>query len=508
MKPAMPAFIVCALLCSCPASPQEQHAHPAPEKLGTVSFPTSCAPAGAGRFDRAVALLHSFAYAAAAQAFHDIAVADPACAMAHWGVAMSYYHQLWSPPGQAELRQGREEIEQAQRLAGASAREQQYIAAAAAYYRDADHSAPEVRAGAYARAMATLAHGNPKDTEAQVFYALSLIATAPAGDRTHANQKQAAALLEAVLRDQPEHPGVVHYLIHAYDSAELAPRGLAAARAYSKIAPSAPHALHMPSHIYTRLGLWSDSIAANRAARAAAHDQGDMGEELHAMDYLTYAYLQQGNEADAERVVTDLRAMSGLLGRDFKVGYAATAMPVRLAIERQRWSEAAALQPLPESVPQVAAIVYWARAIANARAGHAQAADGDVAAIETCRQQLQAAANSYWATQVEVLEREARAWQLAVSAQPEQALLELQRAADQEDALEKLPVTPGPVVPAREQLGELLLSLHRPKDALREFRASLAAAPGRRAALLGAAQAAELTGDSGTAMQLRSRVEH
>jgi hypothetical protein len=508
MKPAIPVLAACAVLYAWPASPQEQHSHPAPEKLGTVSFPTSCAPAVRSQFDRAVALLHSFAYAAATQAFQDIESADPACAMARWGVAMSYYHQLWSPPGQAELRQGRAEIEQAQRLAGTSPREQQFIAAAAAYYKDADHLPPEVRARSYAKAMAAVARSNPQDAEAQVFYALSLIATAPAEDRTHANQKQAAALLEAVLHEQPDHPGVVHYLIHAYDSAELAPRGLAAARAYARIAPSAPHALHMPSHIFTRLGLWTDSVAANRAARAAAHDQGDVGEELHAMDYLTYAYLQQGREADAERVVADLRAMSGLLGRDFKIGYAATAMPVRLAIERHRWSEAAALQPLPDSSPQVAAIVFWARAVANAHAGNPRAADGDIAAIEVCRQQLQAAANSYWATQVEVLGHEARAWRLAASAQPEQALQELRRAADQEDAVEKLPVTPGPVVPAREQLGELLLSLHRPKDALVEFRTSLAAAPGRRGALLRSAQAAEQLGDTGTALQLRSRVDH
>jgi hypothetical protein len=294
---------VCALACAFGVSSQETHSHPAPEKLGTVSFPTSCAPSVAPDFERSVALLHSFAYRASEQSFRKVAAADPACAMAHWGIAMSYYHQLWSPPGLRDLRDGQIEIERASHLNGGSPREKQFIAAAAAYYKDSDHVAPQVRAKAYREAMGEAARRNPQDTEVQVFYALALIATAPPEDGRHANQKRAAALLEPVYRSQPDHPGAAHYLIHAYDSAELAPRGLAAARAYSKIAPSAPHALHMPSHIFTRLGLWDDSIASNLAARAAAQVQGDQSEELHAMDYLTYAYLQRGRESDAEQVV-------------------------------------------------------------------------------------------------------------------------------------------------------------------------------------------------------------
>ena len=291
------SVILCALLCARAALPQEVHSHPPPEKLGTVSFATSCARTVAADFQRSVALLHSFAYTAAEQSFEKVAAADPTCAMAQWGIAMSYYHQLWSPPDQKDLRAGSMAAEQAARLKGGSLRERQFIAAVAAYYRDADKLAPQVRAKAYEEAMGEAARSNPKDTETQVFYALALIATAPPEDATHANQKRAAAMLERVYRDQPDHPGAAHYLIHAYDSSELAPRGLAVARAYSKIAPSAPHALHMPSHIFTRLGLWNDSIASNMAARAAAHDQGDQGEELHAMDYLTYAYLQRGRES-------------------------------------------------------------------------------------------------------------------------------------------------------------------------------------------------------------------
>lgn len=489
LNPATVILALCAAAHLSAAASQEMHSHPPPEKLGTVTFPTSCAPGVRKDFQRSVALLHSFAYTASEQSFREVAAADPNCAMAHWGIAMSYYHQLWSPPSPGELRNGQKEIEQAGHLGEASPREKQYIAAAAAYYKDPEHVPPQVRAKAYAHAMAGVARNNPKDTEAQVFYALALIATAPLEDRTHANQKRAAAILEPIYRDQPDHPGAAHYLIHAYDSTELAPRGLAAARAYSKIAPSAPHALHMPSHIFTRLGLWDDSITSNLAARAAAHSDGDQGEELHAMDYLVYAYLQRGRDSDAEMVVANLHSMGALLGDDFKVGYAATAMPVRLAMERQRWSDAAALQPLPQSAPHIAALVYWARAVANARAGHPQAADADIARIAICRQQLKAAGDDYWATQVDVLGKEAKAWQRAATAHPEEAVQLLREAADAEESLEKLPVTPGPIVPAREQLGDLLLAQDRPTEALREYRTVLLEAPGRRAALLGVANA-------------------
>jgi hypothetical protein len=498
---------VCAIVYAVRVSSQETHSHPPPEKLGTVTFPTTCAPAVARDFERSVALLHSFAYSAAEQSFRKVAAADPSCAMAHWGVAMSYYHQMWSPPGPEDLRNGRVEIEEAGRLAGgASARERQFIDAAAAYYA-AEDMAPPARAQAYTDAMARVAQSNREDTEAQVFYALALIATAPPQDGTHANDKRAAAMLEPIFRGQPDHPGAAHYLIHAYDSAELAPRGLVAARAYSKIAPSAPHALHMPSHIFTRLGLWDDSIASNQLARAAAHDQGDQGEELHAMDYLTYAYLQRGRDSEAEQVVAALRTMDALArpGNDFKVGYAATVMPIRLAVERHRWIDAVNLQVFPDSLPHVAATVFWARAMANARSGHSQAADGDIAGIEACRQQLRASGNDYWATQVDVLDKEAKAWQLAANAQRAEAVQLLRQAADEEEGLEKLPVTPGPIVPAREQLGELLLAQRNAKQALREFQAALAAAPGRRGALTGAAAAAELAGDTRAAAEMRAK---
>jgi tetratricopeptide (TPR) repeat protein len=509
VKPISIVLCLCGLVCSFGAWPQETHSHPPPEKLGKVSFATSCAPRVAGDFERSVALLHSFAYTAAEQAFRNVAAADPACAMAHWGVAMSYYHQLWGPPSPQELRDAHSEIDQAVRLeSGASPREQQYIAAAAAYYRDAEKTPPPARAKAYCEAMTEAARSNPNDTEVQVFYALSLLGTAPPEDATHAKQKRAAEILEPVYRDNPQHPGAAHYLIHVYDSAELAPRGLAAARAYSKIAPSAPHALHMPSHIFTRLGLWNDSIASNMAARAAAHAQGDQGEELHAMDYLTYAYLQRGQVADAQRVVAAVKEMGALASpeSDFKVGYAATTMPVRLAMERHAWNDALELQAIPGSAPQVAAIVFWARAEAGSHAGHPRSADGDIAKLEAAADQLKTAGNAYWAGQTDVLVKEAKAWQLAAGGDAAAAAQLMRTAADQEDAVEKLPLTPGPVVPAREQLGEMLLEQGHPQEALAAFQTALAGAPGRRGSLAGGAKAADLAGDAGTARQLRAKM--
>jgi tetratricopeptide (TPR) repeat protein len=490
------------------ASDDEHHSHPAPEKLGSVSFATSCASTVKPAFERAVALLHSFAYSASEQAFHDVAGRDPGCAIAHWGMAMTHFHQLWEPPSGDELREGAEQIRKAVDIRAGSLRERQFIEALATYYRDPEQAAPAVRAERYASAMADVARDNAGDAEAQIFYALALIATAPPADKAHTNQKRAAAILEPIYRLQPQHPGLAHYLIHAYDSAELAPQGLAAAREYSKIAPSAPHALHMPSHIFTRLGLWDDSIASNRAARAAAHEQGDVGEELHAMDYLTYAYLQRGRYADAEQVVVELRSMANLPASQFKVSYAATAMPVRLAIERRAWDSAALLEPLPQSAPHVAALVYWARALGRARGKFPQSSDADIDKLDECRRELQAAGNKYWATQVDILLKEAQAWRSVANGESEAAILGLRTAADDEDAVEKLPVTPGPIVPAREQLGELLLDLKRSDEALLEFRTALSIAPRRRGALVGAITAAERLNNTQVATQLRQELTH
>jgi hypothetical protein len=484
---------------------QEQiHDHPAPEKLGAVSFANSCAPTVQARFERAVALLHSFTYSLSEQEFREVTEPDPECAMAHWGIAMSGYHELWEPAiTPANLVRGRAELERAKKLGGTD-REKEFIDALSVYYRDSENVTLAQRAKSYADAMAEVARKNPSDVEAQVFYALALLSAASPLDKTHANQKLAAQILEPLFRQQPQHPGIAHYLIHACDNAEMASQGLSAARAYAQVAPSAPHALHMPSHIFARLGLWDDSITSNQAARVAAHQQGDTGEELHAMDYLTYAYLQRGRDAEASAVVVQLKAMSLQGADDFKAGYAATAMPVRYAMERGQWAEAAHLELIPGAPAHVAAISYWARAVALARMGRPESAPPEIAKLEDCLDQLRAKGNAYWATQTDVLLLEAQGWMALASGKSEEAVASLRSAANKEDGVEKLPVTPGPIIPAREQLADMLLSLNRPSEAMAAFDASLASSPGRRAALVGAARCAELLGDTNKAQQLRA----
>ena len=355
--------------------------------------------------------------------------------------------------------------------------------------------------------MSALVSQNTADVEANVFYALALLANASPTDKTHSKQKQAASLLEPLYRSHPQHPGIPHYLIHAYDNAEMAPNGLQAAKAYAQIAPSAPHALHMPSHIFTRLGLWDDSIASNLAAMKAAHEQGDTGEELHAMDYLVYAYLQSGRDPEAVQVVQQLQAMSGLDVADFKIGYAYTVMPIRLAVERGDWASAAKIASPPGVPPHVAAIAVWARGMGLSRTGRVADAQTEADRLRQIETQLRASGsqsnnqstnqpnNDYWAAQIHILLREVMAWSAEAGGKHEEAATLLREAADQEDGIEKLPVTPGPILPAREQLGDLLLQQNQPELAATEFQTALANAPGRRGALQGAAHAAERAGD-------------
>src|ERR1035441_6933252 len=476
-------------------SAQETHSHSAPEKLGKVSFPTSCTPAVQKQFDRGVALLHSFAYTAAENAFQGVGELDPRCAMAHWGMAMAYFHQLWDPPiVLATMSIAQKEIQRAQQIGAGSERERKFINALGLIYQDAATVPYRTRALNYEHAMSNLASENRKDVEAQVFYALALLANVSPADKTHAKQKQAADLLEPLDRIYPQHPGVPHYLIHAYDNAELAPKGLPAAKAFSQIAPSAPHALHMPSHIFTRLGLWEDSITSNLAAREAAHQQGDTGEELHAMDYLVYAYLQSGRDKDATQVIQQLKSMPKLNAGDFKIAYASTAMPVRCAVERGQWADAAGILPPTGAPPQVVAIAVWARGLGLARSGRAAEARTEIDKLRRIEEQLRTSGNNYWATQVGILTGEVMAWSAQADGKPDEAAALMLASADEEDAIEKLPVTPGPIVPAREQLGYLLLEQNHPGLALKEFETALANAPGRHGALQGAAHAAELSG--------------
>lgn len=476
-------FLASASLC---LSAQEMHDHPVPARLGTVSFPTSCAAAVQAEFNRGVALLHSFAFAAAHSTFTKIATEDPQCAIARWGIAMSGFHELWEPQlPPATLPEAKRAIEVAQTVGTPSAREREYIQALSQVFANSDTVPFAARDLNYEHAMADLARKNEDDEEAQVFYALALLSNASLADKTHARQKHALTILEPLDRKFPDHPGITHYIIHACDSGELAQRGLPAARKYAQIAPDAPHALHMPSHIFTRLGLWQDSIASNLAAGKAAREQGDTGEELHSMDYLVYAYLQLGRYEDARQVLDHLRSMKTLGAGDFKVGYAATAMPARFAVEQGHWDEAAKIQPIPGSPPHVAAIAVWAHALGIVRGRQPADVSAEITELQKCEDQLHHAGNEYWAAQVHILAAEVAAWSTQAKGDPQKAVTEMRAAADQEDAIEKSPATPGPIVPAREQLGYLLLQQHHLSDAAIAFRQALVDAPNRRGATEG-----------------------
>lgn len=488
------AISILALVSARLVLAQEAHQHSAPSKLGEVSFSTSCKPAVQAEFNRAVALLHSFTYMPAHEAFRNVAQKDPACAMAYWGMAMTNFHQLWQPPLPPASHQARtasqNAIAEAQHIGAPTERERGFIHATAVIFADDATTPYAARLTTYEQEMATVAAANPKDVEAQVFYALALLANASPADKTHTKQKKAADILEPLYRSHPQHPGMAHYLIHAYDNAELAKRGVPMARAYSRIAPDAPHALHMPSHIFTRLGMWDDSIASNIASRDAAHRTADAGEQLHAMDYLVYAYLQTGREAEAAQVIQQLKSMPNLNTADFKVGYSATAMPIRYMVERHDWAAAAGVVPPTAGPPHVIAIAVWARGLGLARSGKPADARKQNDELQKLEDQLQTSGNAYWATQVRVMKREVMAWTADAEHKSEEAITLMRQAADEEDSVEKLPVTPGPIVPAREQLGNLLLQHGQWAVAAKEFDVADANAPGRRGAAQGAAEAA------------------
>jgi tetratricopeptide (TPR) repeat protein len=495
------AFLVCLLLTSGLRAGQSTRDHAVPENLEVVSFGTSCKPRVQKEFERSVALLHSFAYSAAEASFRQVLEKDPNCAIAHWGVAMTYFHQLWDPPIRQDIiPQGREELRRAQEIGGGTDRERGFIRALALFYdRDFGAVPYRERVSQYEGAMEELAAAYPNDAESQVFYALALLANASPFDKTHSRQKHAVKILDPLFHEYAQHPGIAHYLIHACDNQEMAQQGLFAASAYSKIAPSAPHALHMPSHIFTRLGMWSNSITSNLAARGAAHNQRDIGEELHAMDYLVYAYLQEGREKEANEVIQQLKAMSSLDEGDFKIAYAGTAMPVRYALERRQWAEAASIVAATGAPLHVTAVAVWARAIGLARSGHAAGARQEVEKLRQLERQLRASGDDYaeyWAKQVEIQKVEAMAWSAQAEGEADEARNLLRNAADNEDAFEKLPVTPGPVIPAREQLGDLLLQQGQPKQALKEFQISLSNSPRRRGATIGVARASQGLGMS------------
>lgn len=487
-------LVVAAMLVGQRSAGQEHGAHGTKETLGTVKFPVSCTAEAQKSFTRGVALLHSFTYAESAEAFREAAAKDAHCAMVHWGLAMTEYHQLWEPyAGPAELKRGAAEIATARELKPATQREKDYVEALGAFYDGWEQRSHATRALAYQEAMRGVQERNPKDEEAGVFYALALIATASPEDKTYGNDRKAAAILEPVFAAHPTHPGAPHYLIHAYDSPELAAQGVAAARTYSRIAPDLPHALHMPSHIFTRLGLWEDSIASNLAAAAAARKHGDSGEEFHALDYLVYAYLQLGRNDEAERIKDHLPALGNVPSTSlFKINYAKAAIRARCALEQKSWTEAEKLTPEPGVQPQVAAISHWAAALGAAHNGHLDAGRQHAEEVRRLSVELEQKGDAYWAGQVAIQGAEAGAWMAFAEHRTRDAYRMLRLAADHEDATEKHSVTPGAVRPARELLGDMLLELHEPKAALEAYQKVLSGSPGRRNATKGAADAARL----------------
>jgi tetratricopeptide (TPR) repeat protein len=480
------------------------------EKVGTVHFPVSCTPATQQQFERAVSMLHSFWYDEAEKAFADVASKDPECGMAYWGMAMSVYHPLWAPPSAQELERGTAAATKARAAKKQTAREKAYIEAVSAIYATPGADFGE-RNASLASAMERVHNSYPDDTEATIFYALALRATASPGDKSYAVQKKVGKLLEPLFEQQPDHPGLAHYIIHDYDYPELAPLGLNAARHYSAIAPSAPHALHMPSHIFTRLGLWQDSIQSNtesaKAARENARQSGStmaISEELHAMDYLVYAYLQRGEIKAAQKVADEARQISGADWKIFSATYAAAAIPARMTIETRRWADA---RWLPEPTfsggsywTDVAnGIVYWARAVGAARTGAMDQARGDMTKLEAIHDKLAQAKKQDGADTTEVMRLSAAGWIALAGGQKDEAVRLLRASADLEDRTDKHPVTPGPVLPAREQLADMLAELGQPADALREYEASLRVSPNRFNGLLGAALAAKMAGDTAKA---------
>src|SRR5688572_26323434 len=461
-----------------PAAPHQHggmpHDHGTAADFGEVSFPISCAPAVQPTFTRAVAMLHSFFYDEAAKAFSDAAAKDPSCAMAFWGVAMTQFRPVWAPPTPAEFTKGREAVVSAIALGekAGNARERDYVRAIAAYFNNPVATSPRERALAYEQAMRELHAAHPADDEGAIFYALALIGTAQASDKTYANQKKAAALLNGVLPKHPRHPGVAHYLIHSFDSPPLAAMALDAARAYAKIAPASPHARHMPSHIFVRLGLWEDSIGSNLASAEAARahvaktNPGAMPfDELHALDYLVYAWLQRGEDDKARATIERVASTAKLDLPNFAAAYALAAIPGRFALERRAWAEAAAIEPRQpaifpwDTIPYAEASVWYARGLGAARSGNLAVARDASAKLAALKATMVAKQDPYWPGQIEIQRLANDAWIARAAKRDEDALRLMRESADLEASTEKHPVTPGALLPSRELLGDLLLEL-------------------------------------------------
>ncbi len=484
---------------------------PVDKQFGSVAFDITCSNKVKKDFNLAVALLHSFEYDEAEKVFARIIDQEPACAMAYWGVAMCNYHPLWSPSTQPELDKGAKVIEIARTISPKSERESGYIEAIAMFYKNRDKLDNHTRCVNFEKAMEGLYIKYPNDKEAAIFYALSLDAAADPADKSYANQRKAGAILNAMYPGEPNHPGIVHYIIHTYDYPGLAELALPAARKYASVAPGSAHAQHMPSHIFTRLGLWDESIRSNIMSTASAKCyaenaglNGHWGEELHGMDYLVYAYLQKAGNGPAKEQLDYLKTIHQAYPVDFKVAYAFAAIPARYLLENKLWKDAAVLEIHPadfpwEKFPWQKAIIHFARILGLVHIGSMDSAGAELKKLELLYDTLNNEKDLYKANQVQIQIKISKAWMLLKEGKNKMALELMNSAADMEDATEKHPVTPGEVIPARELLGDMYMQIGNSKKALEVYQEDLKKHPNRFNGLYGAGLAAEKSGDAGKA---------
>ncbi len=496
------ALSVSLMLCLPSAGAGQSRSH---DHFGRVDFANSCSAAVQETFQRGVARLHSFWFDESA--FRTVLAQDPACAIATWGIAAVLIGNPFGGDGPSPQSAQRAQvaIDQGRRIGAQTQRERDYIDAVAAYYQDWQNRPERARQQFRAKAFESLAARYPDDAEAQIFYALYLGSTQSLADQTYASYLKAAAILEPLFVQRPDHPGVAHYLIHCYDAPPIAHKGLPAARRYATIAPDSPHALHMPSHIFTVVGAWAESAVTNERSAVASQRLNDPAGQLHAMDFMLYAYLQVARDGDARRVVEDAARVPGADPRRINP-YSIAAIPARYALERGEWRQTTMLQPLGSKWMNVEALTHFARALGAARSSDPDAAMRDVQRLGALRDAIKQAKNDYWATEVEVSRLGAAAWTAWAQGKPEEALGLMRSAADMEDKSEKHIVTPARLLPARELLGELLLELKRPADALKEFETSQQREPDRFRGIYGAAQAAAQGGDIAKAKRYFARL--
>lgn len=475
------------------------------QEYGEVEFPISCSVDAQEAFDDGLALLHHMMYEQAAEHFEAGIEADPSCAMAQWGIAMTQLRPLWAPPTETEFKRGKHAIEKARSLEGATDRERSHIDALSAYYTTAETTTHREGVQNWETAQRALHEAFPDDVDAAAFWALSHLATAPPDDKTYARQKRAGAVLEELLRDAPRHPGAFHYLIHAYDNPELAEDAIEVARGYDKLAPDVPHALHMPSHVFVRLGMWSDVIDWNRRSAEAAlrHSPEDYTSlhHVHALDYMVYAAIQRGQDQKAKEVLQEVLNIEHYQPHPASA-YGIAAAQTRAVLERGQWEKASELplrvhEAYPwDNFPEHEAITHWARGLGAARSGNLDGARTAVQALRDLEQKTVEKGEDYWASLVEVRRMTVSAWIALEEGDEDRALTLMQEAANLEDSVDKHPITPGEALPARELLGDMLLAVNRPKQALDAYRAALAVSPNRFNSLYGAGQAAERTGQA------------